>query len=241
MEHKRIDKYKLKLKDLKKEPAKVFKKLSCPACEAPIPAGNMNINDKIGKCSSCDALFPFHEEVLAFSNKQTIKQEVIRPEGIDIFHFQEEMEITLQQPMSGFDGFMGVMAAVFFLVVEIYFLSGKMSFSWIAIFSIFPIYMLYYYLNRSKNKIYLSIDDTTLAIKWRPKKFIKDKAYNIHDIDQIYVNKLNGLSMIVNGHEGQKHIKLLPTLSSLSKAKYLEQEIEKHLGIIDREVLEAIN
>ncbi|MFK7981237.1 MAG: hypothetical protein AB8G86_14725 [Saprospiraceae bacterium] len=237
MEHKPL--HKLKLKDLKKETTRVFKKLNCPACEAPIPADNMNIHDKIGKCSSCDALFPFQEEVLAFANQPTIKQEVIRPEGIDIFHFQEELDITIQQPTAWFDGFMLIMAAVFFLVLEIYFLSGKMSFSWVAIFSIFPLYVIINYLNRANHKVSLSIDERTLTIKWRPKKFTKDKTYDIHDIDQIYVNKLNGVSMIINGGDGQKHVKLLPKLSSPSKAKYLEQEIEKHLGIIDREVLEA--
>ena len=238
MEHKPLDKYKLDLKDLKKEQERVFTKLNCPACEAPIPADNMNINDKIGKCSSCDALFPFHEEILAFADKQAIKQEVIRPEGIDIFHFQEELDITIQQPTSLFDGIMAVMAAVFFLVLEIYFISGKMSFSWVVAFGVFPIYVIYNFLNRSRNKVYLNIDDNTLSIKWRPKKFVKDKVYDVRDIDQIYVNRLNGVSMIINGDDGQKHVKLLPKLSSPSKAKYLEQEIEKHLDIIDREVLE---
>ena len=48
------------------------------------------------------------------------------------------------------------------------------------------------------------------------------------------------MRMIVNGLEGQRHIRLIPSLNSLSKARYLEQEIEKYLGIIDREVLEEI-
>lgn len=239
MEHKPLEKYKLELKDLKKEPTKTFTKLTCPACEAPIPADNMNIHDKIGKCGSCDALFPFHEEVLNFTNQPVAKQEVIRPEGIDLFHFQDELDVTVQQPMNGLDGFMWVMAAVFFLVLEIYLISGKMSIWWVVGFSIFPFYSLINYLNRSKHKVYLNIDDNTLSIKWRPKKFVKDKVFDVHDIDQIYVNKLNGVSMIINSHEGQKHVKLLPKLSSPSKAKYLEQEIEKHLGITDREVLEA--
>jgi len=45
--------------------------------------------------------------------------------------------------------------------------------------------------------------------------------------------------MIINGPDGQKLMRLLHPLSSPSKAKYLEQEIEKYLGIIDRDVLEA--
>lgn len=42
-----------------------------------------------------------------------------------------------------------------------------------------------------------------------------------------------------NGLDGQKHVKLI-TINTISKAKYLEQEIEKYLNIIDREVPEGI-
>ncbi len=239
MEHKSLHKHKLELKELKKEKSKVFKKLHCPACETPIPADNININDKIAKCGGCDAIFPFHEAVSEFTSQNTIKQEVIRPEGIDIFHFQDELDITIQQPMVGFDAFMGMMAAVFFLVLELYFITGSFSFYWVMGFSLFPLYFLYNYMNRAKNKINLSVDDKQLTIKWRPKKFVKDKVFDIHDIDQIYVNKANGVSMIINGDDGQQHVRLLHPLSTPSKAKYLEQEIEKHLGITDRKVLEA--
>jgi len=168
MEHKPLHKQKLELKDLKKEPAKIFKKLTCPSCEAPIPADNININDKIAKCGSCDVIFPFHEAVSDFINKPTLKQEVIRPESIDIFHFQEELDITIQQPMVGFDLFMGIMASVFFLVLEVYFLTGTMSFYWVAIFSVFPIYFVFNYFNRTKHKVHLNVDDKNLTIKWRP-------------------------------------------------------------------------
>ena len=46
------------------------------------------------------------------------------------------------------------------------------------------------------------------------------------------------IHMIINGLEGQKHEKLM-TVKTLSKAKYLEQEIERYLKISDREVPEA--
>jgi hypothetical protein len=44
--------------------------------------------------------------------------------------------------------------------------------------------------------------------------------------------------MIINGLEGQKHEKLI-TVNTLSKAKYLEQEIERYLQIEQRVVPEA--
>ena len=77
----------------------------------------------------------------------------------------------------------------------------------------------------------------------RPKKFIKDKSYMVNDIDQVYLKKehnLYSIHMIVNNAMGQKHISLITGLNSMSKARYLEQEIERHLDIVDRSVPEEI-
>ena len=66
----------------------------------------------------------------------------------------------------------------------------------------------------------------------------------ISDIDQLYVKTIvsDGVTysvcLIRNGPDGMKHIPLITSLKSHSKALFLEQEIEKHLGIIDREVKE---
>ena len=49
---------------------------------------------------------------------------------------------------------------------------------------------------------------------------------------------LPGICMIVNSLEGQKHVDLIHHAGTLSKAKFIEQEIERHLGIIDRKVPE---
>lgn len=83
-----------------------------------------------------------------------------------------------------------------------------------------------------------------MTIKYRPKNLKKDKAYAAYEIDQLYLkHSSDGLGhftihMMVNGLEGQKHEKLI-TVNTLSKAKYLEQEIEWYLNIEDREISEA--
>ena len=98
--------------------------------------------------------------------------------------------------------------------------------------------------NYSKNKTYIDINDKFLNIKSRPKNFKKDRSYAVGDIDQLYIKPdSDGMGyftvhMITNNIEGQKHEKLL-TVNTLSKAKYLEQEIERYLNIEDRKVPEA--
>ena len=64
---------------------------------------------------------------------------------------------------------------------------------------------------------------------------IRDRLYLKPSADGIGIS----IHMIINGLDGQKHVKLI-TINTISKAKYLEQEIEKYLNIIDREVPEGI-
>ena len=116
MEYKEPHKLKLKKIDLKKE--QDFHKISCPSCQNEILAADLNINDKIAKCSKCNVVFSFQHTVNnLFTHQPKVKQEIIRPEGIDLFHFREELEITIQQPFPSalviFAGLMSTMAVLF--------------------------------------------------------------------------------------------------------------------------------
>jgi len=83
-----------------------------------------------------------------------------------------------------------------------------------------------------------------LSIERRPRKFIKDKKFPIQEIDQVYIKSIvsssgakgAGIFMIVNDVKGQKKVELIKSVSSRTKAKFIEQEIEKYLGITDRRV-----
>ena len=103
-------------------------------------------------------------------------------------------------------------------------------------------YFIYQVMNSSKNKTYIDINAQSLSIKSRPKNLKKDKTYTVDEIDQLYLkytaDGYYGIYLIINGMEGQKHEKLL-SVNTLSKAKYLEQEIERYLNIEDRKVPEA--
>ena len=49
---------------------------------------------------------------------------------------------------------------------------------------------------------------------------------------------MTSVYMIVNSAMGQKHVKLISSVDSLSKARFIEQEIERHLSIPDRRIPE---
>lgn len=247
MDYEPLEEYKFKLEDLSLNPKKTFQKICCPSCNSNVAAENININDKIAKCNSCHVVFPFQNDIEELLNPQLAKQEVIRPEGIELFKYKDEIDITVDQPPSVFEA----LAILIFLPLIIFFcfmFYYKQGFSPIwtigsGLFWILALANSFY--SKDKNKIYITIDDKFMDIKWRPKKFVKDVKYNVDEIDQIYTKSgvngngvaTNGVFMIVNGVEGQKHIKLM-VLHTLSKARYIEQEIERYLGIVDREIPE---
>ena len=104
------------------------------------------------------------------------------------------------------------------------------------------VYPFFQLANRHKHFIYMDINQHFLNVKWRPKKFYSDISISTQELSQVYV-KFSAttnqaiLYGILDTAEGQKHVKLLSEITG-TKARYLEQEIERHLGIEDYEVPE---
>lgn len=236
------DPYKEPRLELNPEISKGFSKVCCPSCDSEIAADDLNIHDKIGKCCDCNVIFPFDKTVLSLeSTPQKIRQEILRPEGIDLFYFDEALEISIQQPypwieyvLIGIMLFVGLVSAVGIAEGAV---SAMVLFIGLILSSVF-----YYFHRKKKHKVYITIDEQNLNIYWQPKKLKKDKTYSSKGIAQLYVKHnpnigIWNIMMIVNEDGGHKHIKLTST-STVSKAKFLEQEIERHLKIQDVDVPE---
>lgn len=246
MKHEPLEEYKVDLKELNLElpKDKVFKKICCPSCNADVPAENLNINDKIAKCGSCDVVFPFQDDIAHFDKTpRKVKQEILRPEGIELFYYKGELDISFIQPYNWAE-------IIWFIIVGfITFVSVPIMIKESVKLSLVPLILapaivtlIYLIRHYQKHKIHLVVGDRFLHIQRRPKKLVKDKSYRVQDIDQLYIKKRSdaniwNIYMITDSGSGQKHVKLT-SVSSVSKAKFLEQEIENHLNIQDREVPE---
>ena len=238
---------KLELEGFKKELSQKFKKIYCPSCDDETASNDINLQNSLAKCSSCNVIFSIEEEVESIKAKKEIKQQILRPEGIDLFYYGDELDITTEQHIQGFDAWAIVFAPLIALGAVLIFFIGEQPISpYFPIgFSLVALYYIYKAFTYSKNKIYIDINKKFLSIKYRPKNLKKDKMYASDEIDQLYIKPSSDgmgyftIHMIINGLNGQKHEKLM-TLKTLSKAKYLEQEIERYLNISDREIPEAI-
>ena len=241
--HKPLEEYKLELKELNKEEKnKGSIKIQCPCGKKHIPGSDLNIHDKIAKCNSCDLVFSIEKDLSSLSSDHSrkVKQELFRPEGIDLFRYKDELDLSLPLPW----GIWETLGIVFAPMFGFPLLFGGLTNGNLAptvIGALLFLSLFIFLIRRIGSKIYISIADGFLSTRITP-KWQSHKHYHIEDIDQLYV-KLNpagthDLNMIINSPAGQRQIKLLPNIKGISKAHYLEQEIEKHLGIINREVPE---
>ena len=90
-------KEKLELGKLKPKSEELHK-ISCPSCAQTVPADNLNIQTNMAKCSSCDGIFSFGKELEQFSYQESVSQEILQPEGVEINHFRDELDISVAQP-----------------------------------------------------------------------------------------------------------------------------------------------
>jgi len=233
---------KIELPKIKEEFPKVFKKVSCPSCGG--DPEQINLESNVANCSSCSVIFSIEEEIESLKVKPKMKQAVLRPEGIDLFYFREDLQITLQPHIQGLDAIgLGIFLPTSLFAIFA-FLKKGISIYFPLLFVMGALYFIYKAMNYHKYKTYIDVNDESLTIRHRPKNFKSDKTFSVNEIDQVYLKKSTDdmdyvtLHMVVNSENGQQHQKLL-TVDTLSKAKYLEQEIEKYLGIEDRKVPEA--
>jgi len=94
-------------------------------------------------------------------------------------------------------------------------------------------------LRHKRNKIFVTATQEDLYIDFRPSNFSKDVHYKVKNIEQLFVKVDQyglGLHMVVNSSAGQKQERLISRFKNITHAKYIEQELEKYLGITNKSV-----
>ena len=229
------------------------KKISCPNCGHSASASDINIQDKIAKCVSCDEVFSFQNALQSLLDNSSLKEKrkprLGKQMDVDIFEYKGELSISI----TNFTDWIAII--IFFVsIIGIIGTIGSIDDFGMSVLpfgiSFFMIlaYSIFRFLSWRKNKTYIDVDDQYLYVKNRPRNFKKDKAYTISHIRQFYSKNMPGheghssgyfhVWMIYDGPEGEQHVKVTPYLRSRSRALYIEQELEKYLDLADEEVPE---
>ena len=150
---------KLELPKIKKEFPKVFKRISCPSCSENLNAEHIDLPNGVAKCGSCHVIFSIEEEVKSVKVKEEIKQEIFRPEGIDLFYYKGDLEIATRQPIHPLDAFAMIMFPFFAFMTWLMYLKKGFSINFPIFFAVGTLYFIYRAFTYNKAKSYIDINE----------------------------------------------------------------------------------
>ncbi|MEM0915876.1 MAG: hypothetical protein AAGK09_14875 [Planctomycetota bacterium] len=239
--------------------------MTCRVCGANLHADDVNTAMGIAKCRHCDAVFAFGAALGGGASAEASgvavdrqRAEVERPPGFAIEEDAYRFRITQRWFTWTVFVLIGMTAfwngIVWFMLFQFAdeFINGSRSLGGMSIpmmlffvpFVLIGLGMFYAVLTTFFNSTTIDVDDRELAIKHGPLPTFNNKAIPSLDIKQLYCKRKvtrtkNGstvryqLRAVMNDGKEQK---LLSGLHQQDHAIYVEQQIERVLGIKDEAV-----
>ena len=217
--------------------------IACKRCNEPIPAENVHLDNHLAKCSSCDAVFDFRDQV---TRVQAHKRETLEaPKGIELQTTMDGLQIVRRwySPKAiallifclFWDGFM----VVWFGIA----ISQKqwMMAAFGTLHGAVGVGLTYFCIAGFVNRTYIRISFNDITISHKPMPWFGAKSVSLGKIKQIFtIEKLHRnknrtsytYDVLFLDHDGNE-TKLVSGLEKPNQALYIEQEIESTLGIKD--------
>ena len=222
-------------------------RLTCPKCATDIRAKDVNINKLVAVCAQCDNVFGFGDEfpgqMRSVEPIETPRPQNMRVEqrGGELILFWRWLDWTVI-PLIGFAVIWNVFMFGFFGGFR-----GEDNMTsltplicphfWVGLF------LIYYILASLFNTTTVMVSHREVKIRHWPFPWRGSKTVEISSLKQLYSGDYFGgnknrtryfaVNMVVK-HDGHK--RLVGGLKSAEHALYIEQEIEKFLGIQDKPV-----
>jgi hypothetical protein len=226
--------------------------IHCRYCAAEIPAGNINLDKLMAKCANCSAVFSIAGELgLAAGEKKSSKRvmsSVPMPKYVSLEESFGELKI-LRKWFSMYQA-----PLVFFAVIWNGFLlfwytialsTGQTQ---MALFGLLHLaaglFLIYTVATNFINATLITVNPQTLDIKHGPIPAWGNKTLNPSDIAQIYCKEIITRSRrsqtityeVAAIMHDQRRETLLTGLYNAEQALYIEQEVERFLGIANEDV-----
>jgi len=231
-------------------------RIVCPECDRDIPASDVSIATGVAKCTGCDAVFGFLDQVSGSTGSaapRKARDVAPQPKSFEVVETGGELGIRFHwrnpyvYPLIAFclfwDGFLVVWYVIAFAT------NGP----WIM--KVFPILhvavgasLTYFVVASLINRTTLLFGLGQFQVKHGPLPWPGNRIGSADEIDQLYVTTYTQgrnrssqfvYAVMVRMKDGEK-FKLVSGFDDLDKAIYLEQTIEEFLGIIDRRMPEEV-
>ncbi|HBL15234.1 MAG: hypothetical protein A2X36_03165 [Elusimicrobia bacterium GWA2_69_24] len=223
-------------------------RISCPYCSVNIAAQDVNIQAAVGKCAGCGAVFDLNELAGAAVDGSARKPAVSLPEGMSIRQDGSDLLLTRKWFSIKYLGLL--FFCVFwdgFLVVwyTIAFTQGGP-----LLMKLFPMIhvavgvgLTYTAVAGLLNRTFIRVNASELSVThgplpWPGKKVVRGDLDQLFCEEQVHHGK-NGTTVTYTVSavvRGGKRIPLAAGLDAPDQARFVEQEVERFLGIGDRPV-----
>ena len=238
--------------------AKHYSLLECPSCATLVSEDDINIKKTIAKCSNCGVVFNFEEQVETpvIHRQEKQKPEVFLPEGIEVLELRESLDIELSWGKRWYENiFLLFFTVVWNLFIGVFvfmaFFSGGVGMlPFMSIHILVGIGLIYYQLATFLNTTYITANRHHIHIEHKPIRvpFFGSKLIEVTEINQLFVHKYVK-STSKNGTRSYSHAvkmmlnsgrveQLIKGIDYYDQARFIEQELERFLGIQDRKVSE---
>ena len=221
-------------------------KINCPTCSSEIPVANIDLSGKIAKCAACNNIFSFSSQIPVPDAQ--IRTSLGKPRNFEIERSADGLTIVRKwfTPTIIFLSFFclfwnGFMAVWFYIALtkKIYAMALFGS-----LHGAVGLGLLYTVVAGFLNKTYIRIAYDSLSVKHRPLPSFGQRNMKRQDIKQLYSKEIaqyhkhgcsHSYSVQAITRTGDV-VALVSGLSTSEEALFLEQEIEKYLGIEDEPV-----
>lgn len=225
--------------------------LDCVECGSPVPASDININTTLAKCTNCNSIFDFEDEVKKWDRN---RPEIFMPDGLEVLKLQSELDMQVswlrtksKRGFSFLTFFTFVWNLILLPVAFVAIMNGDIgTLMGMSLHLIVGLGLIGHLASVFVNTTDIIVDKHHLEIKHRPIKlpFFKSHKIPSKDIKQLYVTKYvssrtNGNPNYAYGlyailHSGRK-VAILKGMNRETQL-YIEQEIENYLEIKDQRV-----
>lgn len=229
-----------------------MKQLTCPNCQTPLTAADLKLDAGLAICPNCRSVLQLDAgQAPDLTHK---KFPVSTPDGIELYPGTLGMEILI--PWKKMNKGVGPILfftlvwdafILFFIAIILLSGSGFIPLVFMSLHILVGIGLTYYCLSVLLNTTSIYVSQSDLLISHRPLKspFNKDRSMEPKDIEQIYVERYvasttnkqpnYAFKVLAVMRDGDK-ITLLKGITRLPYARFIEKEIERFLGLKDRQV-----
>ena len=226
--------------------------ITCPGCNAIVPAENIHLAEKIAKCSSCNSVFNCADQLSSITGNNNgyggffhSKSEVQLPKRMSAGQVDLGYQITIKWFSPKFIFFLifclfwdGILSVFVFTFIS----QGEPHMILIlSVHGLAGLGLTYYTIAGFLNTTIISIAGDQISVKMTPLPWFGMKTINAAGMQQFYCKQKisrgrNSTTITYEVHvksADSGDYKLIAGLDKEEQAFFIEQEIEKYLGIKD--------